>query len=75
MKRWLAIFAALAIAGLADAVLRGAPEHGEFWWSHLYGFFAFFGLSGCLAIILVGKYVLGPPLQREEDYYSKGRSA
>jgi hypothetical protein len=71
----LAIFAVFVIAALADAVVLGSQDHGEFWWSHVYGFFALFGLVGSLAIIGVTKYVLAPWLQRGEDYYEKGRSA
>jgi hypothetical protein len=54
---------------------RLAMVFGEFWWPHLYGFFALFGLLGCLAIMLLAKHVLGPWLQRDENYYDKGRSA
>lgn len=71
MKRLLAIFAAFAIAGLADGVFLGAQQQGEFWWSPIYGFFALFGFSGCLAIVLAAKYVLAPWLQRDESYYEE----
>ena len=74
MKRLLAIFAAFVIAGLADVVFLGAHHDGGFPWSHIYGFFALYGLLGSLAIIVVAKYVLAW-LQRPEDYYAKGRSA
>jgi hypothetical protein len=69
------VFALLVSAGLADAVFLGGQHHGEFWWSHVYGFYALFGLLGCLAMILFAKQVLARWLQREEDYYGKGRSA
>jgi hypothetical protein len=57
------------ISATADAVLL--EHHGEFWWSGIYGFFALFGFVACLAIIVVAKFVLGPLLQRDEDYYKR----
>lgn len=65
------VFAGFVIATVADAWFLGAEHHGEFWWSHLYGFFSFFGFFGCLVIIVVAKLVLGPWLQRKEDYYTE----
>jgi hypothetical protein len=61
------------ISAIADAVLL--EHHGEFWWSDIYGFFALFGFVGCLAIIVVAKLVLGPLLQRDEDYYKRRKPA
>ena len=75
MKRLPAVFVVFVITALADTGFVGAQQHGEFWWAPIHGFFALFGLSGCLAIILVAKYVLGRWLQRDENYYDKGTSA
>lgn len=71
MKRSLLVFvfAGFLIAAAADAWFLGAAPHGEFWWSQVYGFFSLFGFIGALAIIVFGKLVLGPWLQREGNYY------
>jgi hypothetical protein len=68
------IFGGFLVSAVADAWFFGAEQHGEFWWSHLYGFFSLFGFIGCLAIIVFAKLVLGPWLQREENYY-RGRTS
>jgi hypothetical protein len=65
------ILAGFVIAAAADAWFLGAEKHGEFWWSQVYGFFSLFGFFGCLAIILVAELILGPWLQRNEDYYRR----
>jgi hypothetical protein len=70
----LFIFGALLVAAVADAWFLGAEHHGEFWWSQVYGFFSLFGLIGCLAIIGFAKLVLGPWLQRRENYYHRRTS-
>jgi hypothetical protein len=64
----------LVIAAAADAWFSGREQHGEFWWSHVYGFFSLFGFFGCLAIILVAKRILGPWLLRKENYYRRKTS-
>jgi hypothetical protein len=61
----------LVLSALTDAFLL--EHHGEFWWSNVYGFFALYGLAGCLAIIAVAKLIVGPLLQRDEDYYKRRR--
>jgi hypothetical protein len=58
---------------LKDAFLL--EHHGEFWWSHVPGFFALFGFAGCLAVVAVAKLVLAPWLQRDEEYYKRRNSA
>jgi hypothetical protein len=63
------------VAAIADAWFLGVDHPGGFWGSHVYGFFSLFGFFGCLAIILVAKLVLGPWLQRKEDYYQRKRSS
>jgi hypothetical protein len=69
------IFSGLVIAAAADAWFLGAEQHGEFWWSHVYGFFSLFGFFGCLAIILVAERILGPWLLRNENYYHRKPSS
>ena len=68
------VFGGFVIAAVADAWFLGTEQHGEFWWSHLYGFFSLFGFVGALAIIAVAKLILGPWLQREENYYQQRTS-
>jgi hypothetical protein len=68
------IFAGFVIAAAADAWFLGGENHGEFWWSQVYGFFALFGFIGCLAIVLLGDLILGPWLQRKQNYYRREAS-
>jgi hypothetical protein len=71
--RWLAVFTvAVAFFVASDYLLYGGKGHGEFWWSHLWGFFAVFGFLSCVAIILVSKALGHYWLQRPEDYYDHG---
>lgn len=63
--------AALVISVAADFVLLRGEGHGEFWWSHLYGFFALFGFLACVGIIVISKILGGYWLQQKEDYYSR----
>ncbi len=67
MKRILIItLIALILSALVDLPLAG---HGDFAWSKIFGFFAVFGLIGCVAIILISKWLGHYWLQRKEDYY------
>jgi hypothetical protein len=59
------------VAVLADAWFLGGEHYGDLWWSAVYGFSSLFGLFGSLAIILIAKFVLGPWLQRGENYYQR----
>ena len=44
--------------------------HGpEFWFSHIYIFFALLGFIGCVAMIYIAKWLGRYWLQRKEDYY------
>lgn len=44
------------------------PKH-HFWWNDIPGFFIIFGFVGCVAIIVVSKYIGKKLLQKDEDYY------
>ncbi|MGH7827611.1 MAG: hypothetical protein ACREQ7_20835 [Candidatus Binatia bacterium] len=68
------LFGGFLISTVADAWFLGVEYHGEFWWSHVYGFFSLFGFIGCLAIMLVAKFILGPWVQRNENYYHQKTS-
>ena len=70
MKRILVIILVmLIISVLIDLPLTGG--HGDFAWSHILGFFALFGLIGCVAIVLISKWLGHHWLQRKEDYYDR----
>lgn len=70
MKRILSIaLGVLVFFVLLDFALhRGA---GGFAWSGVPGFFALFGLIGCVAIVLISKWLGHYWLQRKEDYYDR----
>ncbi len=59
---------ALILSVILDLLLRN-QGHGDFAWSSVLGFFALFGLIGCVAIVLVSKWLGHHWLQRKEDYY------
>lgn len=67
LKRTLLIIAIALIAViLVDFLWR--ESHGHFIWYSVPGFFALFGLAGCVAIVLFAKW-LGHWLQKKDDYY------
>ncbi len=71
MKRILvAILMALILSVGLDLLLRNGG-HGDFAWSNILGFFALFGLIGCVAIIMISKWLGHHWLQRKEDYYDR----
>lgn len=45
------------------------PIHGEFAWEEAPGFFAAYGLVGCIMLVLAAKYILRPLVKRREDHY------
>ena len=65
------IFLAFSISVLADFLFFGGEGEGHFWQFHFYGFCALFGFLGCIAIIVISKFLGGVWLQREEDYYER----
>ncbi len=73
MKRILVIILiVLILSVLVDLPFYGG--HGDFAWSNILGFFALFGLIGCVAIILISKWLGHHWLQRKEDYYDRNNS-
>jgi hypothetical protein len=46
------------------------PKHGPFAIEHLFGFYAFYGLGACVALVLIAK-ALRKALMRPEDYYDR----
>ena len=70
MKRILVIILmALILSVLIELPLYGG--HGDFAWSGILGFFALFGLIGCVAIVLISKWLGHYWLQRKEHYYDR----
>lgn len=67
---WAALAALLAASVAAELLI--AKEGPAPWWSH-WGFFAWFGFAGCVAIVLVSKLLGRWWLQRPEDYYDAER--
>ena len=70
MKRILVI----VLIAVILSVLIDLPLHrsqGDFVWSNILGFFALFGLIGCVALILISKWLGHHWLQRKEDYYDR----
>ena len=72
MKRiWLIIIAVLVLSFLVDFLFLGGQKHSEFFWSHIFGFFALFGFAACILIIVISKCLGRYWLQRKEDYYDR----
>ena len=70
MKRIMVIILiALILSVLSDLLVHGG--HGDFVWSGILGFFALFGLIGCVAIVLISKWLGHCWLQRKDDYYER----
>lgn len=61
-------FYCVCAALLAIDVL--VPKHGAFRIEHAFGFYAFFGLIACVALVLIAK-LLRHILMRPEDYYDR----
>ena len=66
---WVCLIIAAVIALVAGLFIPAGEEGHEFWWSHLFIFFAVLGFAGCVAIIYVAKWLGHYWLQRKEDYY------
>lgn len=68
----VALGAAVALSLLAELALP-AKEAAHFWeWTT---FFAWFGLGGCVAIIVLSKALGKYAIQRPEGYYERVREA
>jgi len=72
IRRWLAVFiASLVILILLELFLVTGHGHNAFPWSGITGFFALFGVIGCLLLIVFAKLIGHYWLQRKEDYYNR----
>lgn len=69
MKRWH--WLALLVLSLASLAAEFSIEHhGDHWWSAIPAFYILFGFIGCLAIILISKFLGKLFLQQKENYYN-----
>jgi len=66
--------AALALAIGAELWLLSGEDHGSAWWYHVPGFFPFFGFFVCLGLAFFAKALGTHWLQRDENYYRRGRA-
>ncbi len=71
-RTWLFVFIiALVISVLLDLFLVGGHGEVNFPWSRIAGFFALFGVIGCLLLMAFAKLIGHYWLQRKEDYYDR----
>ena len=72
MRRILpSIFIAIIIISsiILDFFFLTEHEGGEFWWSHIIGFFLVLGFVGSVVLVVVSKLLDHHWLGRKEDYY------
>jgi hypothetical protein len=65
----------LALAIGAELVLLSGEHPGLPWWYHVPGFAALFGFFVCLGLAFIAKSVGKRWLQRDENYYRRGRAS
>ncbi len=70
MKKWiiLILFLLALLSLYAELGHPVAAGHAR-WWNKIPGFFIFFGLLGCILLILVAKALGKFWLTRDENYY------
>lgn len=71
MKRyhWIALAVLAVGAFTTELMIPHDPEHAAHWWNSIPGFYALFGFVGCVAIIVISKWIGKILLQRKEGYY------
>lgn len=70
MKRpWLALTGMIVGITAALEIVYRHPGHAAFWWHSTPVFDFLYGLAGCVAIVLISKWLGHAGLQRHEDYY------
>jgi hypothetical protein len=68
-KWWIFALAALTLLSLI-AEFTSHDDHGHsHWWNKIPGFYIFFGLLGCIVLILFAKNLGKYFLSKEENYY------
>ncbi|HDH06311.1 MAG TPA: hypothetical protein ENH01_11525 [Nitrospirae bacterium] len=65
-KFLLGFYILLALLIVADFFI---PEHANFPWEEYPAFYAAFGFTAFVVMIIVAKYILRPLIKRKEDYY------
>lgn len=58
----------LALADVADLLWHIYHKHGYFDAEYMPNFYGFFGLAGCIVVVLLSKH-LRKAVMRDEDYY------
>ena len=66
---WSALGVLSLIAVITELSVPHDPEHAAYWWNSIPGFYAAFGFVGCVAIIVISKWIGKILLQRGEEYY------
>lgn len=66
---WIVLAVILALALVAELLF--VSPHTNNIWDSLPGFDILFGIAGSFLLILLGKGILGPLLQKSEDFYKK----
>ena len=70
-KKLYIVIAVVLAAALIVEVLFAHPHYHE-WWHTMPGFDILFGVVGWSVLIIVAKKIVGPILQRNENYYDGG---
>jgi hypothetical protein len=77
LRRRLKTVVRLCLAALGCLILLDAlpflvdKEHAHTWLEHIPGFWALFGLLGCIVLILVSKAFGHLGIMTREDYYDE----
>lgn len=66
MMKWLFF---CVLAGAVGYDFFAERHHPHFWGDHIIGFWAGFGLFGCLTMIVICKGISHAWLMKGEDYY------
>jgi hypothetical protein len=68
-RRWFVIAGSVSALTVALEVRFRHHGHPVFWWHEVPAFDLFFGVVGCLGLIVVAKWLGHTWLERQEDYY------
>lgn len=73
LKKWQWVFVGfLAIMTIWSIYAEFTSHHGsDHWWSDIPMFWIWFGLIGCLLLIVFAKYLLALFIYKKEDYYNE----
>lgn len=68
-QHWIALTLVALFSFVGEWGSASDPEHAAHFWSAIPGFYAVYGFLGCVAIIVISKWLGKILLQRREDYY------